>query len=457
LEINRIAFLPISRTTFDVALADQKIATARKSLLAAGFALSGPEGALTDLAAARQAAQDLAAQPVDLLLIFQATFADSTMVVTLTENITAPVFLWAVPEPWTGDRLRLNSLCGINLAGHALKLRGRNYEFAYAPPDDAATIQKIRALAAAGRLRRRLRSARLGVVGDHPDGLDTCRLDAPALERYFGIRVERLELGQVFERARNTPAENIGRIRSGLDSSLNNLESLDQKPLNGTLGVYSALKGISEDAKLDGLAVRCWPEFFTELGCAACGAMSLLSDGFDQFRPIPCSCEADVNGTVTQLMLQILADAPAFGTDIVGVDQDKDLVALWHCGLAPLSMADPNTPPRGGIHSNRRLPLVMDFALKPGIITFARISQATGDFRLVLGKGEMIAATKPFAGTSGTLKLEIPARQFLDTLLHEGLEHHISLVYGDHVDSLVAFAKLVQIPLLYFSEEVNHS
>jgi L-fucose isomerase-like protein len=456
LETYQIAFLPIVRTTFDVALAEQMITVARKALLAAGFTLSGPDQALIDLAAAGQAGQDLVALPVDLLLIFQATFADSTMVVTLTENATAPVFLWAVPEPWTGDRLRLNSFCGINLAGHALTLRGRSYEYAYAAPDDVEAIKKIRVLAAAGRLHRQLRSARLGVVGEHPAGMDTCRLDAPALEQSFGIKVERIELGEVFKRARSIPLGSLVPIRTHLNSYLNDLDSLDQKPLNGTLSVYSALKSVSEDKKLDGLAVRCWPEFFTEMGCAACGAMSMLSDGFGHASPIPCSCEADINGTVTQLMLQILANAPAFGTDIVGVDQAEDLVALWHCGLAPLSMADPNIQARGGVHSNRGVPLVMDFALRPGNITFARISQATGNLRLVLGKGEILAVPKPFSGTSGTLKLEGSARRFLETLMHEGLEHHISFVYGDYLDSLVAFAKLARISILNLSEEVSH-
>ncbi|MGE5221316.1 MAG: hypothetical protein ACM3PY_02690, partial [Omnitrophica WOR_2 bacterium] len=72
---------------------------------------------------------------MDLLLLCQATFAASPMVVTLTENATAPDFLWAIPEPWTSARLRLNSLCGINLAGHALTLHGRNDEYAYAAPE----------------------------------------------------------------------------------------------------------------------------------------------------------------------------------------------------------------------------------------------------------------------------------------------------------------------------------
>lgn len=451
----RIAFLPLVRTTFDVPLAEAMIAEARQALLAAGFELTGPTHALTDFAAAESAAAELASTSFDLLLIFQATFADSTMTVALTEKTEAPVFLWAVPEPWTGGRLRLNSLCGINLAGHALTLRGRKYDYAYAAPTDPAVIQQIRTLAAAGRLRRRLKTARLGVVGEHPVGMDSCHLDEAKLREFFGIEVIRFEMAEVFDRARAISAATISQTRTQLDLRLDNLATLEQAPLNGTLGVYSALKEIAAENKLDGLAVRCWPEFFTEMGCAACGAMSMLSDGFGDATPLPCSCEADINGTVIQLILQFLSETPAFGTDMVGVDVDRDRMALWHCGLAPLSMADPSVQPHGTIHSNRRLPLLMDFPLKPGAVTVARLSQATGSLRLVLGMGEMLAEPKPFSGTAGILKLDCGAQKFLQLLMREGLEHHVSLTYGNYLSELLAFASLINLPVLKMGEEAH--
>jgi L-fucose isomerase-like protein len=135
---------------------------------------------------------------------------------------------------------------------------------------------------------------------------------------------------------------------------------------------------------------------------------------------------------------------------MVAVDPESDTLALWHCGLAPFSMADPSVQAHGGIHSNRRLPLVMEFPLKPGHVTLARLSQSTGELRLVLGQGEMLPSPQPFRGTSGTLRLDIPARKFLDLLMKEGLEHHISLVYGDYLNELRVFADLVGLPVLYF-------
>ena len=445
-----IAFLPIVRVQFDVALADQMIQAGRESLKLAGFELVGPDKAISDLASAEAAVAKLSNVGVDLLLIFQATFADSSMVAAITESIDAPIFLWSVPETWTGGRLRLNSLCGINLAGHTLTLRGRKYDYAYTLPGDETVIAQIRTLATAGNLRRRLKSARLGVVGEHPSGMDTCNLDEPRLRGVFGVEIERIQLEEVFSRARGVSKADNAAVRANLEAYLDNLDTLQQAPLQGTLSVYSALKEIASERKLDGLAVRCWPEFFTQLGCAACGAMSMLSDGFGESTPLPCSCEADINGTLTQLILQWLADTPAFGTDMVAADLEQDTMALWHCGLAPFSMADPGAKLKGGNHSNRGVPLVMDFPLKPGRISIARVSQATGELRLVLGRGEILSAPKPFSGTCGVLRLERPMRQFLDMLMHEGLEHHVSLVYGDYLAELQAFAALASLPVLSF-------
>jgi L-fucose isomerase-like protein len=285
--------------------------------------------------------------------------------------------------------------------------------------------------------------------------MDSCHLDAPLIKTVFGIEIESIDLQEVFDRAKAISDLKVKQIRQDLDRALNNLPDLDQVALNGTLRVYQVLSDLAQEKDLSGLAVRCWPEFFTQMGCAACGAMSMLSDGFRGQTPIPCGCEADINGTITQLILQKLSGQPAFGTDMVGIDEKEELIALWHCGLAPLSMADTSTPPQGTIHSNRKLPLLMDFQLKTGGVTFARLSRAGGKLRMVIGSGEMVEGPKPFGGTSGLLKPIMSTRAFLEVLMKEGLEHHISLTYGNFSAELKAIAGVFDLPTLWMdSKEV---
>ena len=438
-----LGFVPIARPTFDMALARQVTARAQAALAAAGYTLSGPQALVTSADEAAAAAAQLAAQPPDLLIVFQATFADSTMLMTLAAGVDAPPLLWAVPEAPTGGRLRLNSLCGIALGAHALTRAGRRYATLCAAPDDRAALDQVDALARAGRARRRLRGARIGRIGEHPEGFETCIPHPAALHRHFGVELVQMALEDVFAGVRAADSRTVDTLHDALRGRVGGLDEVDGSALRGTLATYLTLREIAAGERLAGYAVRCWPQFFTDLGCAACGALGLLTAELT-----PASCETDVNGTVTQLILQEISGEPAFDCDVVSFETEQDTAVLWHCGKAPLSMADPHFQPRATIHSNRHLPLLLEFPLKPGVVTLARLSEATGGFRLVAGRGEMLPAPISFGGTSGVVRFERPARDVRATMLSEGLEHHLALTYGDHLDALLALAHMLDLPVL---------
>jgi len=286
-------------------------------------------------------------------------------------------------------------------------------------------------------------------VGENPDGFEPCALDASTLKARLGVEIVQLTLNEVFATVRTTDSAAVDATLTTLRQRLDALDTLNKEALRGTLATYLTLRSLAAQLNLDGLAVRCWPQFFTELGCAACGAMSMLSD-----EQIPCSCEADINGNVTQLLLQWLSGEPAFGTDMVSFDMKADTAVLWHCGLAPLAMADPVARPRGTVHSNRKLPLLMEFPLKPGRVTLARLTDAgpTHELRLVVGSGEMIRAPRSFSGTSGVLRFDTPAQGVLDTIMHEGLDHHICLTYGDYLAPLLKLAEMLALPVLHLGK-----
>ncbi len=439
-----IGFIPIARTTFDLELATQVTQAAQEQLRAAGFRLARPDALVTNMDEASDVAEQIASHTPDAVVIFQATFADSTMVMLLAKMLDAPLLLWAVPEERSGGRLRLNSLTGINLAGHALTRAGIGYEYVYGAPDDPATLKKVKTFVAAASAYQALRGARIGRIGEHPTGFETCAFDYETVADRFGVEVVSFDLqDEFFPMARDSNPNDASIALEALRERVDGLDEVDAEASKGTLRVYAGMRELSHQEELSGLAVRCWPEFFTELGCAACGAMSLMSD-----EGTPSSCEADVNGTITQMILQSLSGEPSFGADVVAVNDELDGLVLWHCGLAPLSMADPETRPKAALHSNRKLPLLMEFPLKPGTVTVARLSEATGSYRLVIGTGEMQRTPKSFSGTSGVLKFERPAAAVLDTILSEGLEHHLSLTYGDHRSALMSLAKMLELPVL---------
>ena len=439
----RIGFVPIARPTFDLELARSMTALVFDAAARGGYVLVGSQELVMDDAAADARIRELTGGDIDMLLLLQASFADSTMALKLARAIDAPLLMWGLPEETVGGRLRLNSFCGINLAGHGLRRAGLAYDYIYAVPDDSAAADKLLNFATAAGIKRRLAAARIGRFGENPAGFDTCLVNHQKLKAQLGVDIVQIKLEALFEAARQTEAARVQALSAQLEARLAGMAELDKDATQGTLRTWAALDRMAQEQNLDGLAVRCWPEFFTELGCSACGAMSMLSN-----QLMPSSCEADVNGTITQLALQWMSDEPAFGSDLAGFDVEADEAVLWHCGLAPLAMADPDVQPEATIHSNRQMPLLMQFPLKPGRVTIARLSEATGGFRLVIGGGEMLKAPPAFTGTSGRIRFDSGAQAVMDAIMREGLEHHISITYGDHQDALESLAGLLGLSVL---------
>lgn len=439
----RIGFVPIARPTFDLDLARELTKQVYDSISQAGYHVIGSQELIMDGAAIDARIAELASADIDLILMLQSSFADSTMALQLARNIDAPLLLWALPEAQAGGRLRINSFCGINLAAHGLRRAAISYDYIYAAPDAESAREKLRNFASAARVKRKLAGVRIGRLGAHPDGFDTCRVNHAALKSQLGVEVAQFELAPFFARARQADAAKVTAISAGLQQQLAGFDQMETAAANGTLSAYVALDELVRDERLSGMAVRCWPEFFTDLGCSACGAMSLLSDALT-----PCSCEADVNGTITQLILGWISGEPAFGADMVAFEVEADEATLWHCGLAPLSMADPDAQPEATIHSNREKPLLLQFPLKPGRVTVARLSEATGEFRLVIGGGTMLQAPPAFTGTSGRIRFDSGAAAVMDTIMRAGLEHHVSITYGDHQTALESLARQMRMPVL---------
>ncbi|MCM2311703.1 MAG: hypothetical protein NDI84_09880, partial [Steroidobacteraceae bacterium] len=138
----------------------------------------------------------------------------------------------------------------------------------------------------------------------------------------------------------------------------------------------------------------------------------------------------------------------AWMADLVDITPADDTAVLWHCGLAPLSMRDPAAHAEATIHTNRRMPLLHQFPIKPGRVTLARLSRARNETKLMIAGAEVIRAPMAFTGCSGTVRFDRPAAAVGRTIMEEGLEHHFALAYGDHKPALRAIAARWNLPVL---------
>ncbi len=453
-----IGVLPLGRPTFDVEYASEKLAQIWTRLQDSGQTLIGPDALLMDASVTRAAMARLKQAGVTRILILQVTFTDAAMTVEIANEFNMPLSIWAVPEPRLGGRLRLNAFCGLNLASHALGLAGRAFNWAYSDAADLsdADLQSLltdvpqtreialttqtSATPQSDALVAGLKGTRIGRIGAHPDGFDTCAYDADVVRDLTGVEVEALELDALFDAARQQPAERAAALRTQAEAEVEGLDGVDAGELDKSLRLKLALDDLKDSGHFSAFALRCWPETFTEYGGAICGPASMMGEA-----RVPCACEADVYGALTQMLLQRVADAPVFLVDIVDVDGADDTSVVWHCGQAPKSMA--SSKPQATIHTNRKMPLLYEFTLKSGPVTFFRLSQARGTTHVMIAKGQMLDRPMAFTGTSGTVRFATPAGEMLTSIIDTGMEHHMALAYGDHTDALKAVAASLDLPV----------
>ena len=457
-----VGILPLCRPTFDVEYARERFEDVLHAVKHAEFNIAASPQLLLDNDAAMSALDDLVAVGIDCLLVVQTTFTDAEGIVSIAERWKSGFLVWAVTEPRSGGRLRLNSFCGLNLASHALGLRNVEFNWVHADAGQLKACQvrnllqtiepvkrgNLRAADAdaSGRAAaavQSLRGARIGCIGRHPPGFDTCAHDDDTLHALAEIAVEQIELPALFDAAARVSDDQVGSARNLAWSVAGSLDEVDQPSLDQSLRLKPALEDLVKARSLDALAVRCWPEMFTEHGGAVCGPVSMLGE-----ERIPCACEADVYGALSQLILQEVASAPVFLADVVDFDPADDSCVVWHCGQAPMSMCNPDFQARATLHSNRKLPLLFEFPLKAGPVTMMRISKACGEHKMVLAAGEMLERPPSFSGTSGVVRFEQPAEIVRAAIIENRLEHHFAIAYGDHRRLLEGVAAELGLPLL---------
>ncbi len=427
--------LALARPTFDVPYAEEMAAKAFARIDEAGLKTVGPRGLLFDAAAAREAAEALKSQTLDGLLLLQVTFTDASMTLELAKAIDAPLAIWAFPEPRSGGRLRLNSFCGLNLASHALGRAGVPMAYLYQSPDMALPAGGV---APSRRALHRLRepsteaaSPRRIRRGPRPRSPAS---RAAASASSASIRPDSTPAASTRRNSARSPGSPSTGSRSATSSAAPPPlpPTLSRRGVARSRGSRGSARSIRRSSPsrsrcsralppqgregLSAFAVRCWPEMFTEYGCAICGPMGMMNQA-----GTPAACEADVYGAVTALMLQEIAGAPSWLVDIVDMDAQENTSVFWHCGSAPEAMRDPDYPAEAQIHSNRRMPLLYQFPLKPGRITIARLSQANNAPHLMVAGGEVLQAPISFTGTSGVVRFDAPAERALQGLIGQGL------------------------------------
>ena len=404
-----------------------------------------PDGLVTSEKEARSGAEMLDAAGIDLLVMHFITFPAGALIPAIAERIQAPIVLLANPEgPCPGKMWEQNSFCGANLGAFVMRRLGKRYGYLkVAPAETPAALKKF---LAAARGITAMKNCRIGLVGGRVPGFYTSNFDEMKTRTKFGTAVEVADLVEVVDAAEKLAPEQLAEARAMVKRSSCKVNNVPERELELAAKMFGAFKNLTAKYDLEALAVRCWPEFSDIFGIAPCAVIGMLND-----NGIPASCEGDVPGAVTMVLLKALAGGgiPLF-VDLISYDEKNNTGVIWHCGAAPVSLCRNFEETEYRLHfrvdGGDKKGVTNDFSLKPGPVTLAKLDQdVDGHFRMLIAKGEAVD-TEPFIrGNPLTIRFEVPVKDLIDTIMLKGFEHHYTVIHADVKEELLQYCAWMDI------------
>lgn len=384
----------------------------------------------------------LAARP-DLIVLQLGTWTHDTVAAALLEGYRGPLMVWATPEDIAHGKLEGGQLCGLLQSGGTLSKIGYKFIPLYGAPDDPDILGRIDVCVRALTARNVLRQARVALVGGPCPGMTDATFHELELRNVLGPQVVHIELEAFFHARQQATDEDARRLVDGELRLLGEVVEPREEDLLEAARTALAIEWLAVEHQASCVAVRCWPEMRERGVGSPCYALCRLSD-----QGVPAACEGDALAAISMLTLQTLTGQPAYLGDLLMLDKESNCAYEFHCGAAASKLA--GTPVRLRMHAELasdtwKPGVTVEFAMRPGRVTYCRLGEVRGVYRLILMGGEALQSETFIRGSVAKVQWDAPVNHALEAMIVEGHEHHLLCAPGDVRQELIALGDLLGI------------
>lgn len=409
------------------------------------FDIFEPNEKVIDDASLRRVMAACDAAKVDAIVLLQTTMGDGRLAPTLAQLWPDPLILWATPEKQEGDMISSCSLVGVHCWASVLRQMGHPFELVYGGPNEAATQQQFREAVRLAVSVRRLKTARLGIIGGQAPGYFAMSADPFVVHQGTGAQVQTFSLidfsNAVNEISAEAVAADVAKVKALGYPHKDTTD--DDLPMASRL--YLAMKSFLDNENLDALTIREWPEMPNVFSQWPYFGVARLAD-----EGVAVGIEGDADGALCAWIGENLGLGRCYLSD--WLEHDDKTVTLWHGGAAPMSMCEPVGKPGGpriAKHFNIKKPAVVEATIRAGMpITVYRFWRCDGKYILTAREGETIKPKRHLMATNALAKMDCDPREWFEDFCHAGMPHHVAVVQGHHAALFKRLARCMGMQVL---------
>lgn len=290
----------------------------------------------------------------------------------------------------------------------------------------------MRRFTRAAKVPARIGSHRIGLVGGPSPWLTYSLPDADALADRLGIKVLTIPMQEFRDAHSSVPMPSIATLTEGGAAGREGAVEVSQSDLEKSERIYLTLRRLAERHDLTAVSPRCF-DFIKDFGATGCLALSKLND-----EGVVAGCEGDIPSTVGMITLAEVSGRPAFMGNPSLIDGHK--LVLAHCTVA--------TKLTRAVHYSSHFESGIGVALagqfrRGARVTVARYGKGYGLLRAGAGA---IERGEPWSRDLCRTQVEIRMDGDADVFMKRPIGNHLTMTYGNHVDSLRELASIAGIP-----------
>jgi L-arabinose isomerase len=377
----------------------------------------------------------------DALLVLLLTYSPSQLALPALQRTCLPIVIWNTQELAAVDRsftvaamIDNHGVHGTQDLANVLHRAGMAFHYVTSLPGDAQGLSELSDFFAAAAAVRRLRSARVGLIGYPFPGMGDFAVDTTHLAATLGCSWANVSVEEYMQRSVSADPEAASALLEEYRRTYALAPDLSERDMESTARAELALRGIVREHRLDALTYQ-----FMAFGddertstLPFVGISRLMAEG------IGFGGEGDLIAAAGTAFFNWLRPPVSF-SEMFTIDFAGGSLFMSHMGEANVSMARRDCkvplvarPTQITRTCDRQLALVTSF--EPGPATLMSLTLGPGGkWRLLAGFGEIedFGPLPDFCVPHFKFKPAREVREFLTCYATAGGPHHNAVGFGD--------------------------
>lgn len=401
---------------------------------------------------------------VELVFLFISTYALSSTVLPLAQQVGKPIVMLNIQPVAAIDYQKINSIgdrgrmtgewlahcqaCSVPEFASVFNRSGIRYDIITGYLSDELVWKEISSWVDATRAAYGMRMNRLGILGHYYGGMLDVYTDVTQQSAVFGTHVELLEMCELkIYRDEVTEEELKAKME----------EFYDKFDVEVSCGSDELLRAARTSIALDKLvavhqlgAMAYYYEGFRGNDYENIATSVIAGNTLLTGAGIPVAGECEVKNAQAMKIMALLKAGGSF-SEFYAMDFKDDVVMLGHDGPAHLAIAEEKVKlvPLPLYHGKPGKGLSIQMGVKPGDVTLLSVCEGRDGVFLLAAQGEAVRGeTLHIGNTNSRYRFPCGVRQFMEQWSKAGPSHHCAIGIGHKVAELKKLAFLLNIPII---------